>query len=225
MAVINLKGTITAKSELSADITVIYNFALQHMKAAIEFAKLAKKVECDNASKKCGSFFEEIRTYVSSAIILSVCALEANINEHLVSSDGILKHYSDDERAQIFNIIQYLKIKEKYQYGLIVNKKSQLKFDKEPFESFKYLISFRNSLVHYKPESDKDLSSSKKLEKKLRSKIQQSPFFPKGDCFITKRAMSYSCAKWAVNKALNFSKKYSKALGIPDRFSYLKPLR
>lgn len=225
MAVINLKGSITVKSEVSADITVIYNFALQHMKTAIEFAKRAKKVEDDNSGKEYGKFFEEIRAYVSSAIIMSVCALEANINEHLVSSNGIFQHYSDDERAQIFNIIQYLSIIDKYQYGLITNKKPQLKFNKEPFESFKYLLSFRNSLVHYKPESDKDFSSSKNLEKKLKSKIQQNPLFPKGDSFITKRAMSYSCAKWAVNKSLNFAKKYSELLGIPDKFYHLKSLR
>jgi hypothetical protein len=32
------------------------------------------------------------------------------------------------------------------------------------------------------------------------------------------RAMSYSCAKWAVNTALHFSMAYSKILDISDKF-------
>jgi len=38
------------------------------------------------------------------------------------------------------------------------------------------------------------------------------------------RAMSYSCAKWAVNTALDFAKAYSKMLGVSDKFSSYKCL-
>ncbi|MHC4326887.1 MAG: hypothetical protein ACYSWW_02045, partial [Planctomycetota bacterium] len=113
---------------------------------------------------------------------------------------------------------------EKYQLGLLLNKKPLLKFDKEPFESFQYLIRFRNSLVHYNPESDQDFRSSRKLERSLRSKIEESSFTNRRDPFLTKRAMSYSCARWAVNTALTFSKEYCKILKIQDKFSNLKCL-
>ena len=195
MSTVNLKCSITGKLELSGNITIIYNFAHQHMLSAIKFAELTGEVERDNSDKKYGAFFQNIRTYVSSTIILSVCALEANINEHLASTNGILKGYEDDHRALISPGDKWRGIIEKYQLGLLLNKKPLLKFDKEPFQSFQYLILFRNSLVHYKPESDVDFGSSRKLEKSLRSKFEESSFTNKRDSFLTQRAMSYSCSK------------------------------
>jgi len=226
MGVVNPQGVSSAKSELTASLTITYNFARQHMKSAIQFAKQAGKIEADNSGKACGPFFEELRTYVSSAIILSVCALEATINEHLAASNGILKGYDADLRGELFALIEKKRVslKEKYDLGLILNKKPKLGFDKEPFQSLKCLIALRNALVHYKPESDKDLKDSEELRKKLRSKIKDSPFVSKTDNFLTKRAMSYSCAKWAVNTALNFSREYSKILDIGDKFSNLRRL-
>lgn len=224
MAQHNFKGSVTVKCEVSGNMTMIYNFAHQHMQSAIKFTELAGEVERDNSGGKYGAVFGNIRTYVSSAIILSVCALEANINEHLVSSNGILKDkdYENSQKMLILQTIEQRGIKDKYLLGLALSKKPLLTFDKEPFESFQYLITFRNSLVHYGPESDQDLRASKKLGKNLRTKIEESPLTNKRDNFLTMRAMSHSCAKWAVKTALNFSDEYSRILKITNKFSSLK---
>ena len=224
MRVVNLKGSVCAKSIATGSVTITYNFAYHHMRSAIEFAKLASSIEGENSGKGYGPFFEELRMYVSSAIILSVCALEANINEQLAGSGTILRGYANDLRAQFFNLIEHLSMQEKYQLGLIVNRKPPWEFNKEPFQSLKCLIALRNAFVHYKPESDNDLRYSKKLEARLAPKIKQRPFVRKTDNFLTKRAMSYSCAKWAVNTSLNFSSEYCRILDIKDRFSDLSRL-
>lgn len=226
MAKIPLKGKASIKACLSTeiDLMITFNFASQHMASAITFAKQAGKIESDNIAERQKTFFTEIRTYVSSAVILSVCALEANINEHFMSNDGILKDYKPDDRLSIFEAIDTPNVKAKYQRRLILNKKQPLQFDKEPFQSFQYLIKFRNALVHYKPETSKELKASRQLEKNLRYKFTTNPYFNQSDPFLGYQSMSYSCAKWAVNTALNFSRAYSEILGITDKFSSYKCL-
>ena len=220
MAEIPLKGKANLNVSLTTkpDLMITFNFASQHMGTAIKFAKQAEKIENENHTEEKSNFFDEMRTYVSSTIIMSVCALEANINEHFLSNDGILKDYKPDDRGKILEIIDSYKISEKYQMGLILNKKPLLIFDKEPFESFQYLIKFRNSLVHYKPETDKDFKVSKQLEKNLKCKFDTNPHAKPNNSFLGYHAMSYSCAKWAVNTALLFCKAYSEMLGIYDKF-------
>jgi hypothetical protein len=202
-----------------ADVTMIYNFASQHMGTAIKFAQQAGKIECDNVTEKKDNYFTEMRTLVSSAIILTVCALEANINEYFATNDGVLKDYILDDRATILKIIDFKSIKDKYQLGLILNHKPPLQFDKEPFESFRYLLKFRNALVHYKPETSKDMKVSERLEKQLKNKFNENRNADKNAPFISNRAMSYDCIKWAVNTALDFSRAYSEMTGIANKFS------
>jgi hypothetical protein len=196
-----------------------YNFASQHMKSARIFALQSKTLEEQHYGDEFGAFFEDVRSYVSSTIILSVCALEANINEQFYDRNGVLKEFTDTHRENIFNIIERQRILDKYQLGLLLNKRNPLLFDKEPFESIQYLIRFRDLMVHYKPESDLDFKYSKNLEKKLRTKIHVSPFPDSGAGYLTMKAMSYSCAKWAVNTVLEFSKEYSDLLQIQDKLS------
>ncbi len=201
-----------------------YNFATQHMKNACMFARQAESVENENIGHEFGPFFEKIRTFVSSTVIMSVCALEANINEHLMQGKGILRNFSDDQKISIFRKIEKLSILDKYQLGLLLNNMDEFSFATEPFESLQYLIKFRNMMVHYKSESDPDLEYSKKLEKNLKSKIEESLFTNNSPNFLTFRAMSYSCAKWSVNTVLKFSQCYSDKLGIPDKFKSLELL-
>ena len=80
------------------------------------------------------------------------------------------------------------------------------------------VISFRNVIVHYTPESDVDFIHSKKMEKKLRAKITESPFYKKTESFVARRAMSYSCAEWAINTTLKFVDEYCKILNIRNKF-------
>lgn len=211
--------------ESSVNVYITYNFASQHMGTAIKFAQQAHMIELNYTNEKKDDFFNEMRTYVSSTIILLVCALEANINEHFVSNDGILKDYIPNDREKIFDIIDSKSIRDKYQLGLILNKKPPLQFDNDPFESFQYLIKFRNSLVHYKPETDIDFKVSKQLEKNLKYKFDTNSHAKKSYSFLGYHAMSYSCAKWAVNTALDFSKAYSKMLSISDKFPHFQNLK
>ena len=199
-------------------LTQTYNFATQHMKSAYIFAQQAQLVEERNAGQEFGPFFEKIRTFVSSTIIMSVCALEANINEHFRQKKGILRDFSEDQRITIFRKIEKLPVLDKYQLGLLLNKRDEINFNTEPFESLQYLVLFRNMMVHFKSEYDSELEYSGRLEKKLRAKITQSPFTKTSPGFLTHRAMSFSCARWSANTVLQFSRDYCKRLGILDKF-------
>ncbi len=48
---------------------------------------------------------------------MSVCALEANINEHFMQKNGILKNFDYDQRISIFRETEKFRILDKYQFG------------------------------------------------------------------------------------------------------------
>ena len=73
MAIKSLKGkaSMHAKFEISADLTMVYNFASQHMASAIKFALLANDIEQNNSIEKNEASIEDIRAYVSWILFLT----------------------------------------------------------------------------------------------------------------------------------------------------------
>lgn len=62
------------------------NFSLQHLLSTVTFCKLAHQHEMTHENDEFGSHFEYLRTYVSSAIMLSFASVEANINEFFLDA-------------------------------------------------------------------------------------------------------------------------------------------
>jgi hypothetical protein len=69
-------------------ISVKVQFASHHLQAAAMYAREVHRIEVEHTGEPYGSFFDEIIRYASSVIIMSLAALEANINEHI---DGIIR--------------------------------------------------------------------------------------------------------------------------------------
>ena len=108
-----------------SNIMVTSNFALQHLLAACLFAKNCKEIERENEGKPLGSFFEDIRSYASGAILSSVAGLEAYINKLYLTHGSPLRqalpNFKEDfyktKESKGFKIERYPTLK-KYQHAL-----------------------------------------------------------------------------------------------------------
>ena len=167
-----------------------------------------------------GDFFEDIRSYVSGAIMSSVAALEANINELFIAHVGPLRSALPDFEVQFWGKggMEKKSILVKYEKALWILRKKEIFKKFSHYENADYLIELRNALVHFKPLWDQERERQVNLVEKLREKFKLSPFCDEGADFISMKCMSRGCAAWAVLSCINIVKEFSIVCGVPDSF-------
>jgi hypothetical protein len=200
------------------------NFAIHHLRAALRAATTAYEIEQTNTGAAHGAWFEEMMVLVPVAIVMSAAALEANTNEIIEDMLGV-----DGKGSQEFvlsneqvNRLCILKLKES---GATMKRYAELAdiLGKKPakgkseWQNANALVSFRNSLMHFKPNwGDKTTEKQDNWIQPLRKRILSYPpyrgRFPME--FIT-----YSCAKWSVRTVLSFCSSFSAQIGVADRFT------
>ena len=150
------------------------NLSYQHCQAARLFARKCSEIETTAISQEGGwkDPRRESEMYAIGAVLSSVAALEASINELYlqaidqserteVSKDGRLGSLSKPQMkllGQLWPTIDKKRfaILDKYQITLTACGEDPLEKDREPFQSAATLIKLRNALTHFKPErSDK----------------------------------------------------------------------
>jgi hypothetical protein len=199
---------------------IISTFAFQHLMAAALFARQARVIERQNLEMPFGAFFEDIRSYVSGAIMSSTAALEANINELFIAHGGPLRSTLSNFDAQFWGKkgIEQKPILAKYQKAMRILGKKELREDSPFYEDAECLIGLRNSLVHFKPLWDPERKKQVDLVGKLKNKFALSSFCDGGADFITMKCMSHGCAAWAVLVSTAFVKEFSMVSGLQDSF-------
>ena len=167
-----------------------------------------------------GAFFEDIRSYVSGAIMCSAAALEANVNELFIAHGGPLRCALPDFDTQFWgkNRIEMKQILEKYQKALKILGKTKLPQNAQFFEDAQCLIDMRNSLVHFKPLWDPRRGKDVDILEKLQNKFVLSSFCDEGADFISMKCMSHACAAWAVSATITFVREFAIASGLQDSF-------
>ena len=192
---------------------------MQHIFAAAYFSRKSKELEAVNAGNPLGDFYEEIIWNVSSAILFSVTALEADANEIFIDGHINLKEYDKALLREIWNLIERKAILDKYEMALFLKKKERFDKCNSVYRDAANLIKLRNALVHFKPEWSDEKEEHKKIENRLRGKFQLSPFLPAEAEFFPKKCMSHGCAEWSVKTALAFRTFFSRQAGLSDRFA------
>ena len=183
-----LPGKVTAR--------VIANFAVQHYRAAQLFADNSSRIELENAGNEFGPFVEEIRAYVSAAILSSAAALEALINELYIAHHSKLRGAIPDFEKEFWGRkgIERKPILQKYQHALRLLEKPRFDPVDPVFEDAATLIGLRNSLVHFKPLWDAEREQIVKLHDRLSNKFALSEFATETADFVTIRCMTGACA-------------------------------
>lgn len=198
------------------------NFAVQHMIAAARFARLCYKVEDENAGAPFGPFYDEIISYVTATILLSVASLEANINEIFADvRDSIIVFDGLDMNllTEIWDLIEGKAILEKYQFVLVLKKKDRMNKGAQYYQFVDTLIKVRNALIHFKPEWLGEQQEHEKIGKLLRGKFTLSPFVSENDPIFPMRCMTHGFADWAVRSSLEFVQWFTQSADLPNRFA------
>lgn len=198
-------------------------FAQQFLVAADMSAKAAAEAE-DKITR-----YDPLRpdpahyAHVTTAVVLSVTALEAWINEFYwdcenASSDHV-KGISDAHRARLGTLwscddlgLEKRSILEKYFVALelgLEKPTQQLRGGVE-YADAKALIELRNAFVHFKPEAVefdartvREKKERPRLERVLERKFDENPQ-ASGMPFFPHRCVSAGCATWAVRSATRF---------------------
>ena len=176
---------------MSVEMHVKINYGLVHMKAARDFATKCMQIEDEKKDLEWPQpNYTEVAHYAIGAVLLSVAALEAGINEiYLAAVDNAHKNYQQLSNDQVrmlsclWEEIEQFSILKKYQVALVACGKETFNKGADPFQSVSDLITVRNRLVHFKPEWDNIPGEHKKIEKRLKKKFEENKLWKKSKGF------------------------------------------
>ena len=218
---VELVGTAHARATASAIMSVRVNFAINHLKVAVKSALDANSVEQANLSVPFGPWFDDMVASVPVAIIMSAAALEANANELI---QDVLDNAGGFISASRKELLEDLK-KDNFGSSLDRYRKLALLSEKTPskgtasWQNAESLIEFRNKFMHFKPSWDNEDIHKGKLVNFLKARRVPTVRQWSGTPLIPHIFMTYGCAKWAVQSALDFSSDFASLIGMNDRFT------
>jgi len=204
--------TMAARAKSHANLYV-------HLNSARIFTDHALAFDNDPSYKDSApqDIIDTYMSYVSSAIICSVAALESMVNQFMVDGCKKLSLSPHNDDVRIFKKFKRLKKKENLLKQLHAIPNVMLKYDvvffllKEKFithnklkEDAGYLVDIRNALVHFTPEWDNDLNKHELIEKSRKNRFTDSRFYGNKTLFFPYRCLSGSCASWGLETASSF---------------------
>ena len=185
-----------------------FNFALIHMRAAVESARRAYTIEEPNRGSALGPWSDEIAMLVPVSVVFAAAALEANANELIQDLlDGVPGFtISGSKRRLLKDLLED-------RSGDLMGRYRQiaLLMEREPdtgttaWENATLLVKFRNEFMHFKPSWDTDAIHDGQLVRNLRNRIPIVDIY-KTNFVFPAGFMTYGCSKWAVHTTLAFSR-------------------
>ena len=235
-----------------AGISMRPYFSDYHIRAAAHFARESAEMERENAGRPWGEInetvFYEHRACVMGAVLSSAAFLEAAINELFVDA---VKHEAEDPEpaptdpprpvdqlprggrklmAEMWPFdVDRLKILGKYDAALILNGKPKMDASTRPHQDVDALVALRNNLVHYEP---RDIAAglalneeTERMARKLGDRgFAPNPFFAEsGNPYYPDKALGHGCARWAVERSIEFADAFFASLGVIPRYEEAKP--
>lgn len=196
--------------------------------AAKDFARLAKAIEANHDGDS--RFDIGHRARVVAAVVSAASFLEAAVNEiyqdaadgHGVSGDGHIAPLSPRTRELMSEwwaaVGDRSALLDKYQLLLVFAGKAKMDPGASPFQDAWFLISLRNALVHYKPESvaaDVDHRFTKSLRGKFSDNALMSGA---GNPWWPDHALGAGCAEWAFRSAKALADAVCDAVGVSPNY-------
>jgi hypothetical protein len=220
----------TSNDNRAMTLSMRVYFSTYHLWAA-EFAALHAASYEREFTGRIPVFDIEQRSYVTSAVFMSVAFLEAAINEVL---KDIVDNHPSYIRASDRDVQQRISewwnqsegqgrspgsILDKYQKVLEFLSLPKMNKGEDPYQNTHVVVALRNELMHYKPETlGGDVVHD--LEGKLRKKFDPNPLM-KGSAnpYFPDHCLGSSCAKWAVASVKALADTYFQTLNITPNYA------
>ncbi|MBA3457267.1 MAG: hypothetical protein H0T42_29565 [Deltaproteobacteria bacterium] len=193
--------TTSGEDRVSATAVSRMNFANQHLMTAREAALRVHEVE--KANTGWGPFFEQIIQDTSTAVMLSVAALEAYLGELRFDPGAHFPGHSTKFAQRCLDLVERSPILERVQFYVLMRGNTP-NMGKRPGQSMPVLIELRNELTHFEPAWHEPKNRHAKLSATLGGFVERTPFLDASDAVFPRQWMSYSVAKWAVESVKDF---------------------
>ncbi|MFE9582431.1 hypothetical protein ACFYO1_39070 [Nocardia sp. NPDC006044] len=224
-------ASASASGEGTLSVVVVatrQNMATQHLWTARHAAR--KCGERESAVLLENRIDLEHRSLTMSAVISSVCFLEALVNEAFADvadnagrpttgTEGISDHAAA-VMAELWNgaesLEKRLSILEKYQLALVSAGKPRMDPGAMPYQGAKKLIDLRNALVHFKPAWEQ-VDVEHKLRKSVRDLFAENQQ-PVGLPWFPNRCLGAGCAEWSCAVSVKFADHWWEQMGLVRDF-------
>ncbi|MEA2163597.1 MAG: hypothetical protein QOK37_1724 [Thermoanaerobaculia bacterium] len=216
--------TVLGPLKVAATGIVRTNFAGPHLFGAAMFARQAFGLEQTGiASDRPSSFFDETRSFVVAAILLSVACAEAWAGEVAADPDVFfpLKDLATT-RAALDEMIRWSSVARKYNRLAELANVAPPDFAAGPDAAMKDLILLRNNLIHFHAEWPDARDVHEKVERCLVGRFRRSPLLHPGGAFFPDAFASYDAARWSVTTARGFVERVAERAGWPHPWA--KPI-
>lgn len=214
--------SVTAVGRLKA------NLARVHLQSADRFASQCEDIAAAEATLDWPQpRWEESRSLASAAVILSVAALEATVNEFFLEArDGnttAMQHIGERHRrmlATMWDEIDEHSILHKYEIALAACEVRAFQRGEGSYQLAADLIDLRNALVHFKPEWQHELHRHAKLEGRLAGKFEKCTLAARAKgrmIWFPYECLGAGCARWSVHVTREFITDFCRRLEIQPR--------
>ena len=167
--------------EVTGHRTVVHNYRFFYY-LANEMAYRAQKV----AEQEDAVALDEYR-YSIASVIFSFTYVEGYVNHLMYAPDSTVQDLFSGMSKKLRQGLEYLPLTERIEYLAFHHPRSKnanLNRGREPYQSFILLTKLRHFLIHYKPEEEVTLASSKdyqkafeKLERQVTGRFVNLPGF------------------------------------------------
>lgn len=177
-----------------AEVSVLHNLAVPHLRNAINRHFSVQQIECDDAGKPHGPFFDDMRADWISCILSCGGAAETFLNDRMEEAS-----FSEEKQSEIRNEALLKRTK----LFLRLSSNADINIGALVFQQMKHVYDLRSAALHYKPHWSNQHGISQELEAKL-PKCKQNPFAASGDMFFPGKCISSGYSYWAIRSTLNF---------------------
>lgn len=203
-------------------------FSTYHLWSAKESSKQAEIIEIAHSGKP--KFDIKHRAHVMNSILSSIAFAEAAINElYQDASDSHHSYISALNEREISLLADYwnmtevqnkshISLLDKYQLALRFCDKPVFEKGSNPYQDVQMVVSLRNAIVHYKPESISS-DGDHKLSPKLKSKFPDNKLMSgSGNPYFPDKCLGFGCTEWAWKSTQKFVDSFFTRLGIAPNF-------
>jgi hypothetical protein len=196
------------------------NFSFHHIRSAAWFAGKARAMEESLTWPPSNEQHFEHLALSTSAVIASVAAVEAYLNEvYLDIADGNADQVGRigpmlDVVVQLWDTAERQSLLRKFEWLFTLATSRTIDRGSSVYQNIVDVVAVRNELVHYKPEWSHTPTRSERLEKRLKGRFPLNPLSASGQFFIPYRCLGAGCARWSVESAFAFVSWFATDLGV-----------
>lgn len=152
----------------------------------------------------------------SAVVILLTACLESYINEYL----ALMRQMEPQKWGGPIAKLDSADLRTKWHEAPLIF--GNVTFDKsaEPFQSFHFLVSLRNELVHYDPRFRTPLEFPSKVVSALKDKF---PFAHEGTADWTTQVLNPYCARWGCQTVKRMVGRFHQMVGGNDASAWPYP--